>query len=87
MRNRFRIEIYDAIKAHDLTLYSETSVDRQHLSEIVFSNLRNFQGSVKAYVFDSRKKKKTVAIILDESIVRLANKNINRRTALELGFN
>jgi aspartyl-tRNA synthetase len=86
MRNRFRIEIYDANKAHDLTLYSETNVDRQHLSEIVFSNLRNFQGVVKAYVFDNRKKKKTVAIILDESVVRMANKNINRRTALELGF-
>jgi aspartyl-tRNA synthetase len=86
MRNRFRVEIYDANKAHDLTIYSDVSVDRQHLSELVYSNLRNFQGVVRAYVFDSRKKKKTAAIILDEMVVSIANKNINRRTALELGF-
>ena len=86
MRNRFRIEIYDANKANDLTLFSDTSVDRQHLSELVFSNLRNFQGAVKAYVFDNRKKKKTAAIILDETIVSLANKNTHRNTARELGL-
>jgi hypothetical protein len=50
MRNRFRIEIYDANKANDLTLYSEQGVDKEYLTELVFSNLRKFNGTVRAYV-------------------------------------
>jgi hypothetical protein len=73
MRNRFRIEIYDANKANDLTLYSEQGVDKEYLTELVFSNLRKFNGTVRAYVFDTLKKKKTTAMFLDESIVASAN--------------
>jgi hypothetical protein len=68
MKNRFRIEIYDANKANDLTLYSEQGVDREYLNELVFSNLRRFSGRVNAYVFDNQKKKKVTAMFLDESI-------------------
>jgi hypothetical protein len=68
MKNRFRIEIYDANKANDLTLYSEQGVDREYLNELVFSNLRRFSGRVNAYVFDNLKKKKVTAMFLDESI-------------------
>jgi hypothetical protein len=68
MNNRFRIEIYDANKANDLTLYSEQGVDREYLNELVFSNLRRFSGRVNAYVFDNQKKKKVTAMFLDESI-------------------
>lgn len=68
MANRFRIEIYDANKANDLTLYSEQGVDREYLNELVFSNLRRFSGRVNAYVFDNQKKKKVTAMFLDESI-------------------
>ena len=68
MKNRFRIEIYDANKANDLTLYSEQGVDREYLTELVFSNLRRFNGRVNAYVFDNQKKKKVTAMFLDESI-------------------
>ena len=68
MANRFRIEIYDANKANDLTLYSEQGVDREYLNELVFSNLRRFSGRVNAYVFDNLKKKKVTAMFLDESI-------------------
>jgi hypothetical protein len=68
MNNRFRIEIYDANKANDLTLYSEQGVDREYLNELVFSNLRRFNGRVNAYVFDNQKKKKVTAMFLDESI-------------------
>jgi len=68
MKNRFRIEIYDANKANDLTLYSEQGVDREYLNELVFSNLRRFNGRVNAYVFDNLKKKKVTAMFLDESI-------------------
>lgn len=85
MKNRFRIEIYDANKANDVTLYSDQGVDKEYLTEIVFSNLKNFHGKVNAYVFDNLKKKKTTALMLDETIV---NKTNVRRipTAIEIGL-
>ena len=58
---RYRVEIYDEVKSNDLTIYSETKVDKEHLDEIVFSNLTKFDGNVKAFVFDTLKKKKTSA--------------------------
>ena len=73
MKNRFRIEIYDDVKSHDLTLYSEQGIDKEHLTEIVFSNIRRFNGKIRAYVYDSVKKKKTTAMFLDEDIVSFAN--------------
>ena len=85
MKNRFRVEIYDANKLNDVTLYSEQGVDIEYLTELVFSNLRNFRGSVRAYVYDNLKKKKTTALILDESIVNKINKN-QTLTAVELGL-
>ena len=74
MRNRFRVEIYDANKAHDLTIYSETGVDKEYLTELVISNLRKFQGKVSAYVFDNVKKKKITAMFLNEETVAFVNK-------------
>jgi hypothetical protein len=74
MRNRFRIEIYDANKANDLTLYSEQGVDKEYLTELVFSNLRRFNGKVRAYVYDSVKKKKITAMFLNEETVASVNK-------------
>jgi hypothetical protein len=85
MKNRFRIEIYDANKMNDVTLYSEQGVDKEYLTEMVFSNLRKFSGRVNAYVFDNVKKKKTTAMFLDESIVNKYNSN-NKLTSKELGF-
>jgi hypothetical protein len=85
MRNRFRIEIYDANKAHDLTIYSETGVDKEYLTELVISNLRKFQGKVSAYVFDNVKKKKTTAMFLDEVVVNKLN-TPSQLTAKELGL-
>jgi hypothetical protein len=69
MKNRFRVEIYDANKLNDLTIYSEQGVDKDYLTEIVFSNLSRFSGNVKAYVYDEIKKKKTVALFLPEQTV------------------
>jgi hypothetical protein len=86
MRNRFRVEIYDANKAHDLTIYSETGRDREHLTELVYSNLRRFQGNVKGYVIDNKKKKKIAAVVLDEVIVSSVNNKLNGNTAKELGL-
>ena len=69
MRNRFRIEIYDEVKANDLTIYSESGVDKEYLTELVFSNLRRFSGNVRAYVFDNLKKKKTTALYLPMEVI------------------
>ena len=69
MKNRYRIEIYDDVKANDLTIYSETKIDKDHLTEIVFSNLRRFSGNVRAFVFDNLKKKKTTALFLPMEVL------------------
>ena len=65
MRNRYRIEIYDDIKANDVTLYSDQGVDKDLLNEYVFSNVTKFSSTVHAYVFDTQRKKKTTALILN----------------------
>ena len=86
MRNRFRIEIYDANKMNDLTIYSEQGVDKDYLTELVFSNIRNFSGKINAYVFDNVKKKKTTAMFLDEDTVQFNKNIINNATKVELGI-
>jgi len=54
---------------NDVTIYSDSGVDKEYLTELVFSNLRKFSGKVNAYVFDNVKKKKTTAMFLDEAVV------------------
>jgi len=61
MKNRYRIEIYDEVKANDLTLYS--------LTELVFSNMRRFNGNIKAFVYDNLKKKKTTALMIPMDVI------------------
>ncbi len=85
MANRYRIEIYDANKANDLTLYSDMGVDKEYLTEMVISNLRRFQGKVNAFVFDNVKKKKTTAMFFDETIVNKLNQK-HVLTSKELGL-
>jgi hypothetical protein len=84
MRNRFRIEIYDANKANDLTIYSEQGVDKEYLTELVFSNIRRFNGKVNAYVVDTLKKKKTTAMFINEDIVNKVNRKTKQLTSKEL---
>ncbi len=67
MKNRYRVEIYDENKANDLTIYSDQGVDKDYLTELVFSNLRKFDGDIKAYVYDNLKKKKTTALKINRS--------------------
>jgi hypothetical protein len=69
MKNRYRVEIYDDVKDNDLTLYSETKVDKEYLTELVFSNLRQFSGNVRAFVYDNLKKKKTTALFLPMEVL------------------
>lgn len=85
MRNRFRVEIYDANKAHDVTMQFEQGVDKDYLTELAYSNLAKFEGDVKAYVYDELKKRKTTAIFIPNEIVtRVKSKLTN--TAKELGL-
>jgi hypothetical protein len=83
---RFRVEIYDANKMNDVTIHSEQGVDKEFLTELVYSNLRNFNGKVSAYVFDNIKKKKTTAMFLDEETVNKFNARIKHDTASQLGL-
>jgi hypothetical protein len=86
MSNRFRIEIYDANKLNDVTLYSEQGVDKEYLTELVFSNIKQFAGKVNAYVFDNVKKKKVTAMFLDEEIVNFAKSRTAGIAKMELGL-
>ena len=86
MKNRYRVEIYDANKANDLTIYSQQGVDKEYLTELVFSNLNKFNGKVNAYVFDNVKKKKTTAMFLDETIVQFNKNIISKATRIEFGI-
>ncbi len=84
MKNRFRVEIYDENKANDLTIYSEQGVDKEYLTELVWSNRRRFSGNVRSYVFDQLKKKKTTALYLPMEMV---NENRPKQlTKYELGL-
>ena len=86
MKNRFRVEIYDANKMNDITIYSEQGVDKEYLTELVFSNIRNFSGRVNAYVFDNLKKKKTTALFFDENTVEKVNSLTRGLKKMELGL-
>jgi hypothetical protein len=86
MLNRFRIEIYDADKNNDITIYSDQGVDKEYLTELVFSNIRNFSGKINAYVFDNVKKKKTTAMFIDESIVEFNKEIIRKASKVEFGI-
>jgi len=73
MRNRYRIEIYDDIKSNDLTMYSDQGVDKELLTEYVFSNMRNFSTTIRAFVYDMQKKKKTTAMFIPMETVQKIN--------------
>ena len=85
MANRYRVEIYDANKLNDVTIYSEQGVDKEYLTELVFSNLNKFSCKINAYVFDNVKKKKTTAMFLDESIVNFNKQMLSKATRIEFG--
>ena len=76
MRNRYRIEIYDDIKSNDLTFYSEQGVDKELLNEYVFSNINQFSSTIRAFVFDMVKKKKTTAMFLPMETVQRVKSRI-----------
>jgi len=66
---RYRVEIYDEVKSNDLTIYSDQGVDKEYLTEMVFSNVRRFDGNIKAYVYDNKEKKKVTALYLPMEFV------------------
>jgi hypothetical protein len=66
---RFRIDIYDEVKANDIRIFSDEGLDKEGLAQLVWSNLNKFQGNVKAYVYDSQKKKKTIAVYYPMDVI------------------
>ena len=85
MANRYRVEIYDANKLNDVTIYSEQNVDKEYLTELVFSNIKNFSGKINAYVFDNVKKKKITAMFIDEDIVNFNKQMLGKATRIDFG--
>ena len=79
MANRFLIEIYDDIKSNDITLYSEQGLDRESLSTLILSYVKNFQGNIKGYVFDNTKKKKVVAAYVPMELAQLNRSKLMAR--------
>ena len=79
---RYRVEIFDENKSNDLTIYSEQGVDKEYLTEMVFSNIAKFDGNIKAYVFDTLKKKKTTAMFLPMEIVTNVKSKLNNTLQL-----
>ena len=79
---RYRVEIFDEYKSNDLTIYSEQGVDKEYLTEMVFSNISKFDGNIKAYVFDTLKKKKTTAMFLPMDIVTNVKSKLNNTMQL-----
>jgi hypothetical protein len=75
MKNRYRVEIYDDNKANDLTIFSDEGINREYLGELVFGNIRRFAGNIRAYVYDTKQKRKTLAIYLPMEIVNRYNNN------------
>lgn len=82
---RYRVEIYDEVKANDLTLFSELKVDKDQLTEMVFNNLNNFDGTINAYVIDNKSKKKITALYLPMEIINTI-KSKSKNTAEILGL-
>ncbi len=84
MKNRYRVEIYDANKLNDITIYSDTGVDRDYLNELVISNIKNFHGRVNAYAYDNLKKRKVSALFYDEGMVNFFQDRIKNATRIIL---
>jgi len=59
--SRFKIDIYDEVKANDITLYEEEGLSKETLSQLVWSHIDQFQGNVTGVVYDLKNKKRTVA--------------------------
>lgn len=86
MESKYRIEIYDDVKSHDLTIYSDEKIDREDLTNLVYSNIRNFTGKIRAYAVDVKSKKKVAAMFLNEEIVSFAKSKTANVKKMELGL-
>lgn len=68
---RYRLEIYDANKSHDISIPLAETINYPKIANMVKQNIKNFQGDVKAYVFDVTNNKKIAAAYFPESIHNL----------------
>jgi hypothetical protein len=68
---RYRLEIYDANKSHDISIPLAESINYPKIVKMFKQNVKNFEGDVKAYVFDVSNNKKIAAAYFPESIHNL----------------
>ena len=76
--------MYDEVKSNDLTIYSEQGVDKEYLTELIYSNISRFDGNIKAFVYDTLKKKKTTGAFVPMEITQSIKSKINIPTAVLL---
>jgi hypothetical protein len=67
---RYRVEIYDDVKSNDITIPMSNRINQEKLKEIVRGNLHKFDGDIRAYQYDTKTNKKTVAMILPMSFYK-----------------
>lgn len=84
LENRYRVEIYDANKLNDLTIYSDTKVDKEYLTELVISNIKNFHGMVRGFTYDRVTNKKITALFFSDESVELIQSYCAAATELGL---
>ena len=76
--------MYDEVKSNDLTIYSEQGVDKEYLTELIYSNIARFDGNIKAFVYDTLKKKKTTGAFVPMEITQAIKSRIKTPTAVIL---
>jgi hypothetical protein len=67
---RYRVEIYDDVKSNDITIPMSNRINQEKLKELVRNNLHKFDGDIRAYQYDTKTNKKTVAMILPMSFYK-----------------
>lgn len=60
---KYRVEVYDEYKPNDLTFHVD-EINHNAFKKMVMDNVKKFNGNIKAYVFDTKKKKKVMAMYL-----------------------
>ena len=66
---RFKVDIWDEIPANDVTVWLEEGTDGKGLSEIVWSQLNNFQGNVTGVLVDTLRNQRKFACYFPMEIV------------------
>lgn len=80
--NRFRIDIYDEIKANDVRFYQEEGMDKETLAQHAWSLMDKFQGNVIATVYDTKHKKTVQACYFPIEVLESFRNRASKRVLL-----